>query len=413
MRIRLVTQYFDPEPTLKGMVFAEGLAQRGHEVRVLTGFPNYPQGSLYDGFSLAPHTTETIRGIHVDRVWLYPSHDSSVRHRAVNYASFAASSSVSLALSRWKPDVMWVHHPPISAAFGPCVSGLLRKVPVALEIQDLWPQSLQETSMVSSAKVLSAVDRSVQAAYRAADRIICISEGMRSSILERGIPEEKVCVIPNWADEDRLAPSEDDHTWAGSTINPSDFNIAYTGNMGPAQDLTTLIDAASLASRSIPNLRVHLVGDGISMSDLRDRARRSGEDIFRFHGRQGMGRVAAVLERCDAGIVCLADTPLFRITIPSKTQGYLLAGIPIIMAVEGDAARIVQESGAGLTVPPANPVQLAAALAALAAQSPAQRRALGQSGREYYRSRFSVASGLDKYEDLFRALRDSRGAGRG
>lgn len=404
MRIQLVSQFFDPEPTLKGMVFAGGLRARGHDVRVLTGFPNYPSGEIAEGYTLRPHEREVLDGVVVDRVWLYPSHDRSVVRRAGNYASWAASSSARVLGDRWRPDVVWAHHPPLTALSAALLQSAMRRPPLAIEIQDLWPQSLSSTGMVSGSLPLRAVGAGMQAAYRRADRIICISSGFKAAIAATGIPTGKIDVIHNWADESRLAPTEDDRAWAAAQVDSERFNLAFTGNMGPAQALPSMIEAMAIALPDVPAATLHMVGDGLDLADLRQQAARLPQGSVVFHGRQPMGRTAALAQACDVGVVHLKDDPLFDITIPSKTQAYLHLGVPVLMAARGDAADLLRSVGAGVVASPGSAAHVARAIVELAHVGRGELRAVGERGRTFYREQLSVSSGLDRYEHLFERL---------
>ena len=150
MRILFVTQWFDPEPTVKGLVFAKELAGRGHTVEVLTGFPNYPGGVIYRGYKLRLFQLETLDGISVIRTFIYPSHNSSRIGRAANYISFALSAAVAGLFLAKKADVMYVYHPPASVAFAAIIINLFRRIPFLYDIQDLWPDTLVATGMVRS-----------------------------------------------------------------------------------------------------------------------------------------------------------------------------------------------------------------------------------------------------------------------
>src|SRR5262245_33222552 len=150
MRVLLLTQFFDPEPTLKGMAFARGLQRLGHEVEVLTGFPNYPGGAVYEGHEIVPWKTEEIDGVRVNRVWLCPSHDRSAVRRVANYASFAMSAAT---IGPWrirKPDVVYVHHPPPTISIPARAIRTLTGAPFVYEVQDIWPDTVSASGMMSS-----------------------------------------------------------------------------------------------------------------------------------------------------------------------------------------------------------------------------------------------------------------------
>lgn len=404
----MLTQFFDPEPTLKGLTFAKALASRGHEVRVLTGFPNYPSGRLYDGYSLRLRERETLDGIPVERVWLYPSHDRSAMRRMANYGSFSLSSAILGWQRGWQPDLTWVHHPPPTAALAALVQQETRGTPFVLEIQDLWPDTLTATGMVRGSWLPSGIGRWMNWLYGVSDHVIGISEGLSLALQERGVPSDRLSVIRNWADEDRLRPDAADQSWAEVALVKGGFNLVYAGNMGPAQSLAAVVQAAAVASRQVPKLALHMVGDGLDYRSLQAQAA-AYPGLVTFHGRQPMGRVAALVSRAGAAVVHLRDDPLFEITIPSKTQAYLYLGAPILIGVRGDAARMVQEAGAGLVTEPEDSRSIAAAMLALAAMSEAERSRMGAAGRNYYERELSVQAGMDRYEMAFRAAAQHRG----
>lgn len=401
MKILLVTQFFDPEPTIKGVTLAQGLADRGHEVRVLTGFPNYPSGTLAEGYHLRWRQRDLVGSVVVDRMWLFPSHDRSVLRRAANYLSYSASSTFRAITDSWRPDVVWAHHPPVTAAAAALAASRRWDAPLVLEVQDLWPQSLGSTGMVGSPRVLQAVGRAMDHVYRRSSAILVISQGFRAALVDAGVPPERVRVLPNWADERRLQPGTEDLAWARGLQEDGVLNVAFTGNMGPAQALDTVLDAAHRLQSAGVAVRLHMVGDGLDEPRLRARASTESLTNVTFHGRQPMARASATVTESDVALVHLSRDPLFTITIPSKTQGYLFLGAPVVMGASGDPADLVEKAGAGLVAPPEDAEALAAALRRMAEAGADERRAMGESGREYYRRVLSVDAGLDAYEATF------------
>src|ERR1039458_10345911 len=185
MSILILSQWFDPEPTFKGLLFARGLAARGHDVEVLTGFPNYPGGHVYPGYRIRPWVREQIDGISILRVALYPSHDKSAFGRVFNYASFAISAAlVGTALIR-KPDVVYVYHPPATIAFAAIVIGFFRRAPFVYDIQDLWPDTVAASRMISSSAVFTLLGHWCNFVYRCARHIVVLSQIGRASCRER------------------------------------------------------------------------------------------------------------------------------------------------------------------------------------------------------------------------------------
>jgi len=403
VNILLLTQWFDPEPCLKGLAFARALQRQGHEVSVLTGFPNYPSGKIYPGYRQRWRTQELIEGISVTRVPLYPSHDRSAARRMLNYVSFALSSLVGIVLLP-RPDVVYVYAPPPSAALGAVALKLLRKVPFLIDVQDLWPDALGATGMVRSNALLAVIRWWVALVHRHAARIIVLSNGFRRTLIERGEAPDRVIVIRNWTHEDSPAAG------APAATAPADrFDIVFAGNMGPAQDLGVVLDAAALLKEEAPQVRFILVGDGVEAAELADAARARALDNVTFPGRLPTDAMPGVFAAADALLVHLRNEPVFAITIPSKTQAYLQAGKPILMGVPGDAAELVTEAGAGLAFEPGNPAALAAAVRRLMAMPAEERLAMGRAGARFYRDHLSLEVGTRAFVQFFeQAVTDAR-----
>lgn len=409
MRVLLLTQWFDPEPTFKGMLFAQELRRQGHDVEVLTGYPNYPGGAVYDGYRIRPFERTVVDGIPVTRVALYPSHDSSGLKRLLNYGSFAATATIASLLGR-RPDVAYVYHPPGTIAVPAVALRLLRGVPFVYDIQDLWPDTLASTGMISSPRALGVAGAFMSAVYRRAAHVVVLSEGFKRRLRERGVPDDKVTVIPNWTHEQDIVAPDPDIARRELGIDDT-FNVVFAGTMGKAQALETVLDAASmLRGRAV---RFVLIGGGVEVERLRERAAQVQLDNVQFLPRRPASEVGEVLAAADALLVHLKDDPLFAITIPSKTQAYLLVGKPILMGVPGDAAQLVEEAGAGLTFAPESPEALADAVLDLMALPSEERTAMASNGRDYYHRELSLAVGSARFATILeRAARSMQPYGR-
>jgi glycosyltransferase involved in cell wall biosynthesis len=233
MRILLITQFFQPEPQIKGLPFARELQRRGHDVEVLTGFPNYPGGRLYPGYRVRALQREVMDGVPVARVPLYPSHDLSRLGRVANYASFALSSALLGAALTRRPDVAYVYHPPATMGLAALAQRALRGVPVVYDVQDLWPDTLRATGMVSGSAVLGAVGAWCRLVYRAAARVVVLSPGFRERLVARGVPADKIDVIYNWADESAVgAPAGRDPALARSSASTASSPSCSPGRWG-------------------------------------------------------------------------------------------------------------------------------------------------------------------------------------
>ncbi len=394
-RVLLISQWFPPEPDFKVLNLARGLVALGHEAMVVTGFPNYPGGRLHRNYPLRWRRSEIVDGVQVLRVPLYPSHGSSKVGRALNYGSFAASATVALALTRFRPDVAYVYHPPLTVGIAARVLRGLRGVPYVYDIQDLWPDTLPATGMATNRALLRGVSAACDWVYRGASRIAVLSPGFCRALVSRGVDPGKIEVIPNWCDEASLDLPGDG---AAGLAREGRVTILFAGNMGRAQGLNAVLDAAKVAGlRGIP-VDVVFLGDGIESERLRIRSRELGLSNVRFLPRVPPSQVGSYLRAADALLVSLTDDPLFAMPIPSKTQAYMYTGRPIVMAVRGDAADLVARSGCGICCSPGDSASITDAFAQLAALAPAERASMGASGAAYYRSHLSMQSGVARIE---------------
>jgi glycosyltransferase involved in cell wall biosynthesis len=396
VKILLLSQWFDPEPFFKGLAFAQELRRQGHEVSVLTGFPNYPGGKLYPGYSVRAWQRETMDGIPVLRVPLYPSHDGSARRRILNYLSFALAAAIGI-FTMPRPDLVYVYSPPPTVALGAMLLRVFRRVPFVIDIQDMWPDTLGATGMVTEGPITRAIAWWMRLIYRRAGRIVVLSPGFRRLLIERGVPSEKIVVVPNWAHEVGDAPI----AAASPRRTRGTFDILFAGNIGLAQGLDTVIEAARRLARTDPQVRFLIAGDGLDAARLRALAEREGLKAVRFLGKLPPSEMPGLFAAADALLVHLRDDPLFAVTIPSKTQAYLRAGKPILMGVRGDAAALVEEAGAGICFEPENAEALAAAVRKLIALPDEERAAMEAAGADYYRRHLSLEIGTATFTSIF------------
>lgn len=403
MRILFVTQWFDPEPGFKGLLFAKALVKAGHNVEVLTGFPNYPGGKLYDGYRIRFMQKEVIDGIPVIRVPLYPSHDRSAVRRVANYASFALSAAVMGPACVKQADVAYVYHPPGTVALPAMSLRLLRGIPFVYDVQDLWPDTLSATGMIKNKAALSLVERWSRLAYRMASRVVVLSPGFRDALIGRGVPAAKIDVIYNWCDESHLLVSPRDETLARQLGMSGRFNIVFAGNMGRAQGLDAVLEAATRVQASHPLIQFVLVGGGIDVDRLKHRAAELGLRNVAFLPHRPVSEIGRILSLADVLLVHLRDDPLFHITIPSKTQAYMAYGKPILMAVRGNAAALVQEAKAGLVCEPENPENIAEAACQLSEMPESTLQRMGANAMDFYRRELSLQAGIRRFEAVFKA----------
>lgn len=401
LRILFVTQWFEPEPFFKGLPFAQELQRRGHTVQVLTGFPNYPGGKLYQGYRVRFWQREMMEGISIIRVPLYPSHDQSSIKRVVNYASFALSATILGTALVKKADVMYVYHPPATIGLPAMAISLLRGIPFVYDVQDLWPDTLSSTGMLKSPGLLKAVGRWCKLVYRRAARVAVLSPGFKVALVERGVPERKVAIIYNWCDESQAKELTRDESLIKALGLSGKFVVLFAGTIGKAQGMDSVLDAARILKDELPAARFVFVGGGIEVGQLKRRVAGEGIDNVVFVPRQPTSKIGRYLALADVLLVHLRRDRLFEISIPSKTQTYLAVGKPILMAVDGDAADLVSRAGAGIACEPENPRELARAVEKMYRMNPDERYAMGTRGKTCYQNGLSQHVGVTKFEQLF------------
>lgn len=398
----LLTQWFDPEPTFKGLVFARELVRQGFDVEVVTGFPNYPGGKLYSGYKIRLIQRECIDGVHITRLPLYPNHDQSAIKRVWNYASFSASAMVYGLFMAKRADVMYAYHPPLTIGIAASLIRWVRGIPLVYDIQDMWPDTLRATGMLNNSRALALVGRVCEWVYKRVDQLVVLSPGFNRLLVQRGVPESKVEVIYNWADESALMSLVG--VVPAAFPGADRFRAVFAGNMGKAQALDAVLDAAVILQARGSRASLVFLGAGVEVSRLKNRAMELNLDNVVFLPPVPMPEVGKVLAAADVLLVHLRKDPLFQITIPSKTQAYMAVGKPLLMAVNGDAADLVRQAKCGLTAESENPHALADAVDALAAMSAYELKTMGENARRFYREALSLQVGAAKFASIFESL---------
>jgi glycosyltransferase involved in cell wall biosynthesis/ribosomal protein S18 acetylase RimI-like enzyme len=346
----------------------------GHSVTVITGFPNWPTGKLYEGYKPRLYFREVIEGINVLRVPLFPDHSRSSFRRSLNFLSFAASVTLLGPFLARRPDVIHAIQP-IPAGLSAVLLGAYWRVPVTVEVQDLWPETLQATGFVRNRGVLNVVRRLNTWILKRSARVRVISNGFRDALKGQGISTDKIHVISNWVDPSVFEPAD-----VSGSGDPRSLSVFYAGSIGPAQDLQTLIEAVSLL-KDKPEITFTIAGEGIDRERLEKMARERDLKNIHFLGWVAEGQIQPLLASADVLLIHLRDDPLFRITIPHKVFVYLAIGRPILAAAAGETADVVRNAGAGLTCPPGDPVHLANTVRSFAEMERSQREEYGRRGR--------------------------------
>ena len=342
-------------------------------------------------------------GVRVFRVPLYPSHDLSAVQRSMNYLSFAASATLLGPALAGPADVMWVYHPPLTVGIPACWMSLLRRVPFVFGIQDMWPETLSATGMVSSNQLIKLMGRLTRFIYTRAAAITVVSPGFKRNLVGKGVPADKIHIIPNWADEDVYHPLLPDPNLAQEYGLAGRFNIMCGGNLGAAQGMGNVVKAAQMLD-DLPAVQFVLIGDGVEETQLREELGRRQLRNVRFLGRQPVRDMPRFFALANALLIHLTRDPLFEITIPGKTMAYLACGKPIICSAAGDVAQVVREAGAGLVCAPEDPRALARTVRELYNMGPRDRESMGQRGRTTFLTHYTREVLVDRYESLFHQI---------
>lgn len=404
LNVLVVSQYFWPE-TFRINDLVEGLVERGHGVTVLTGKPNYPDGSFFPGYGFFGKTHQEYRGAKVLRVPLVPRGDGRGRRLAVNYLSFVFFAGLlGPALCREKVDVVFAFEPsPITVALPAILMKRVKRAPLMFWVQDLWPESIAAASTLSSKEVLKWVGRMVRYIYRRCDRVLVQSRGFIERVEERGARPEDVLYYPNWA-EALYRPMELEEDAPERSELPGGFRVMFAGNIGAAQSFETILAAAQkLADRT--DIHWIIVGEGRQRRWVEEEVRRRGlSDRVCLIGKRPMESMPRYFALADALLVSLKRELIFSLTIPGKVQSYLACGRPMIAALDGEGARVVEEARCGVTAPAEDADALASAVIDLYEAEPAEREGMGRRARAYFEEHFERERLLDRLEGWMEEL---------
>ena len=401
MKILIISQYFWPENFRINDV-AKLLVKKGIDVSVLTGYPNYPSGVLFEGYQKYTSAIEIHPdGYLINRVPLALRGNASSFSLALNYLSFIINGIIfgSRLLAGVKFDLIFVYAPsPILQVIVGIYLKYSRKVPLITWVQDLWPESIKFTSRVSNKRILGALSKLVSWIYKRNDLLLSQSKGFIKSIQEKSGPID-VVYFPN-PGEYRVEPFPIVSVNNFNFFLPTGFNIVFAGNLGTVQSLPMILDAAEILSdRS--DIRFVLVGSGSLSQWLASEIESRQLKNVVLAGRYPAEAMPVIFERASALLVSLNSDPVLNQTVPAKLQSYLAAGKPIIASLDGEGAQIVQDAKAGLTCQTENPAALAEVILKLNNMSQEQLASMGESGKSYFAENFDPQILVKKLVDIF------------
>jgi colanic acid biosynthesis glycosyl transferase WcaI len=407
MKILYVSQYFPPEmgaPAARAAELSRHWAAAGHDVTVLTGFPNHPTGVVppeyRDKFRrLVAH--EQTNGVNVVRTWLLPFPNRRPYERMLNYSSFCASAaSTGLFLSR--PDVVIATSPQLLVGLSGWWLARWKRVPFVFEVRDLWPESLAAVGMAAGDSLLHrSLAKIAGFLYRHANRIVVVTPAFEDYLVEHwDVPREKISVIENGVETQRFAPEP----FAGEARSnlrreldaEERFVVSYIGTMGMAHGLETIIAAAVQLRATNPEVVFLMLGEGAAKERIATLARERGLNNLRFVDQQPREKIPAYIAASDVCLVLLKKTDLFKTVLPTKMLEFMSCARPVLLGVDGQARAILEEARGGLVIEPENSDALVNAIRYLAANRE-EARELGQNGRAHILRRFSRHQTAERY----------------
>ncbi|HYU45586.1 MAG TPA: glycosyltransferase family 4 protein [Terriglobales bacterium] len=403
MKILYVSQYFPPEmgaPAARAAELSRHWARMGHDVTVLTGFPNHPTGLVPEEWRSRLRGIlykENVDGVRVVRTWLWPLPNRKTHERIRNYASFFVSSSIS-GLDLEKPDVVIATSPQLLVALSGWWLAWWKRVPFVFEVRDLWPESL---AAVGAGREGSLLHRTLGVIagflYRRANHIVVVTPAFKDHLMRHWrAPETKISIVENGVETDlfRVHPAASEVRRELHLENR--FLICYIGTMGMAHGLERLITAAQRLQTALPAATFLLIGEGAEKQRISDLAAARGLANIQFLDQQPRERIPVHISAADVGLVLLKKTELFKTVIPTKLLEYMACQRPVIVAVDGQARQVVEAAGAGVFVEPEDSDALVQAILNLAAD-PGRRQRMGISGRNYIVSQLSRERTAQKY----------------
>lgn len=407
MKILYVSQYFPPEmgaPAARVAELSRHWTQAGHQVTVLTGFPNHPTGVVPPEYRHALRRLrmrEDIHGVTVVRTWLWPLPNRRAHERMLNYGSFCFSAAAA-GLSVERPDVVIATSPQLLVGLSGWWVARWKQAPLVFEVRDLWPESLAAVG-VDSSHLYRLLGHIADFLYRKSTRTVVVTDAFAKHLVEhRQVPQEKIAVVENGVETELFSPR------AATDLRrqldaEGKFVVCYIGTIGVAHGLGTLVETAARLQTVRPEILFLLVGEGADKARLEELARAGALTNLRFVNQQPRERIPEYICASDACLVLLKKTELFKTVIPSKMLEFMSCARPVVLGVDGQARKVLDAAQAGLFVEPENAADLAQAIVRLAADA-TLRQTLGRNGRRHILEHFSRGQTARRYLDVLESV---------
>ena len=395
MKILVFSQYFYPE-NFRINTLCRELVNRGHEVTVVTGFPQYPYGKIYDGYGFDIPYAPEWNGVKICRVKVHPR-GSNLLGMLRNTVDYVVQANRWVKNCREKFDAVYVFEvSPVTVGLPAVTYKKKFGVPMFFNLQDLWPENVEEVLGIRFAPLTWLINRIVDRIYSASNKILCTSNGFAENLRRRGVSEEKIVFWPQFCMDPNLTDVRKPEIYSEDT-----FNIVFAGNLGDAQGLDLMVEAARELKGS--GIRWYLVGDGRARSRLEQKVRDCGaENEVTFVGRVSEKEADRYVHFADCAYLSFKDNKIFNMTLPAKLQTYLACGTPILAAAGGESARLVGENGIGFVCRP-RLEELVNTAKKAAAMSREEHGAMSQAARTYYEQHFTMDALVTDLEQMLRS----------
>ena len=395
MKILYVSQYFPPEmgaPAGRVSELASHWVCAGHQVTVLTGFPNHPTGVVPADYRGRLHRLvchEQVNGVNIVRTWLLPRPNGNSRDRILNYASFWVSSSLTGTFLH-RPDVVIATSPQLLVGLTGWWLGQIKRTPFVLEVRDLWPDSLTASEVgTKGSTLIRMLSKLSDFLYRESDHIVVVTPAFKEDLgTNWGIPMGKVSVVENGVETDLFAPNGSADSAKLALGLGGRFVVSYIGTMGLAHGLSTILQAAEKLQEGYPDIVFLIIGEGADKEALEASARRQGLVNVNFLPQRPRDEVPRLIQSSDICLVPLRKADVFKTVIPSKMLEFMACARPVVLGVDGQARQVLEEAHAGIFVEPENSGALVKAITKLY-HDVHLREALGHNGRQYIVERLS------------------------
>ncbi|MEH2263875.1 glycosyltransferase family 4 protein [Nostoc sp.] len=403
MHILIYSYNYYPEPIGIAPLMtelAEGLVKRGHEVRVITGMPNYPQREIYDGYRDQWYVTEQKNGVTIQRSYLRIKSKPNLVDRLLLELSFIFTS-LPQAFKGKRPDVIILTVPPLLGILPATILSWFYNCPLVLNVQDILPEAAVRIGLLRNKWMIRTLAVLEKFAYRTAHTISVIADGFRENLVKKGVPVNKIVCIPNWVNVNFIRPlPKQNNSWISSHQLDGKFIVLYSGNIALTQGLETVIETA-VCLRHIRDIVFVIVGESKALQRLQEYCLLHGADNVLLLPLQSREKLPEMLAASDVGLI-VQKRNVISFNMPSKIPLLLASGRPIVGSVpaNGTAARAIELSGGGIIVEPESPDAMAAAVHDLYTD-PIVCARLGHAGRKFAEENYSLEQALDRYEWLF------------